>query len=223
MLSMRILYNRQRSCSTSCQLTLQQLACWLLRSQPLLLVPRFAFYSRFTCAVLDYLMLLNRFKSMMMACLYSRFTCVVQIINLLCYSIGSNHWWWHALSSFCCCLQWSVLDRSWFYCTNGYANYAWFMEQECWRREAHGVGSFSFAPSFILLFSLCMPSPFCQKTIHWPFFICFLHDWYSSELVQRVAINEIAESIMAFNTNYKETGLFGVYAVAKVSLVFYLF
>ncbi|XP_047089788.1 probable mitochondrial-processing peptidase subunit beta, mitochondrial [Lolium rigidum] len=36
-----------------------------------------------------------------------------------------------------------------------------------------------------------------------------------SELVQRVAINEIAESIMAFNTNYKETGLFGVYAVAK--------
>ncbi|KAM3314939.1 hypothetical protein ACQJBY_033605 [Aegilops geniculata] len=36
-----------------------------------------------------------------------------------------------------------------------------------------------------------------------------------SELVQRVAINEIAESIMAFNTNYKDTGLFGVYAVAK--------
>ncbi|XP_010550013.1 PREDICTED: probable mitochondrial-processing peptidase subunit beta, mitochondrial isoform X1 [Tarenaya hassleriana] len=36
-----------------------------------------------------------------------------------------------------------------------------------------------------------------------------------SELAQRVAINEIAESIMAFNTNYKDTGLFGVYAVAK--------
>lgn len=36
-----------------------------------------------------------------------------------------------------------------------------------------------------------------------------------SELVQRVAINEIAESMMAFNTNYKDTGLFGVYAVAK--------
>ncbi|EAY89022.1 hypothetical protein OsI_10505 [Oryza sativa Indica Group] len=36
-----------------------------------------------------------------------------------------------------------------------------------------------------------------------------------SELVQRVAINDIAESIMAFNTNYKDTGLFGVYAVAK--------
>ncbi|XP_059648788.1 probable mitochondrial-processing peptidase subunit beta, mitochondrial [Cornus florida] len=35
------------------------------------------------------------------------------------------------------------------------------------------------------------------------------------ELVQRVAINEIAESMMAFNTNYKDTGLFGVYAVAK--------
>ncbi|KAG6492721.1 probable mitochondrial-processing peptidase subunit beta, mitochondrial [Zingiber officinale] len=36
-----------------------------------------------------------------------------------------------------------------------------------------------------------------------------------SELIQRVAINEIAESVMAFNTNYKDTGLFGVYAVAK--------
>ncbi|XP_057494052.1 probable mitochondrial-processing peptidase subunit beta, mitochondrial isoform X1 [Actinidia eriantha] len=36
-----------------------------------------------------------------------------------------------------------------------------------------------------------------------------------SELAQRVAINEIAESLMAFNTNYKDTGLFGVYAVAK--------
>ncbi|KAL3624047.1 hypothetical protein CASFOL_032863 [Castilleja foliolosa] len=36
-----------------------------------------------------------------------------------------------------------------------------------------------------------------------------------SELTQRVAINEIAESMMAFNTNYTDTGLFGVYAVAK--------
>lgn len=40
----------------------------------------------------------------------------------------------------------------------------------------------------------------------------------SSELAQRVAINEVAESMMAFNTNYKDTGLFGVYAVAKVML-----
>ncbi|KAF8399575.1 hypothetical protein HHK36_015442 [Tetracentron sinense] len=32
---------------------------------------------------------------------------------------------------------------------------------------------------------------------------------------QRVGINEIAESMMAFNTNYKDTGLFGVYAIAK--------
>lgn len=39
----------------------------------------------------------------------------------------------------------------------------------------------------------------------------------SSELVQRVAINELAESVMAFNTNYKDTGLFGVYAEAQVS------
>lgn len=36
-----------------------------------------------------------------------------------------------------------------------------------------------------------------------------------SELAQRVAINDIAESMMAFNTNYKDTGLFGVYAIAK--------
>ncbi|KAL3526569.1 hypothetical protein ACH5RR_011225 [Cinchona calisaya] len=36
-----------------------------------------------------------------------------------------------------------------------------------------------------------------------------------SALVQRVGINEIAESMMAFNSNYKDSGLFGVYAVAK--------
>ncbi|EOA20383.1 hypothetical protein CARUB_v10000696mg [Capsella rubella] len=36
-----------------------------------------------------------------------------------------------------------------------------------------------------------------------------------SELAQKVAINEIAESIMTFNSNYKDTGLFGIYAVAK--------
>ncbi|XP_077230523.1 putative mitochondrial-processing peptidase subunit beta, mitochondrial [Tasmannia lanceolata] len=36
-----------------------------------------------------------------------------------------------------------------------------------------------------------------------------------SELAQRVGISEIAESMMAFNTNYKDTGLFGVYAIAK--------
>jgi len=36
-----------------------------------------------------------------------------------------------------------------------------------------------------------------------------------SGLVQRVSINEIADSVMTFNTNYKDAGLFGVYAVAK--------
>ncbi|VFQ66651.1 unnamed protein product [Cuscuta campestris] len=35
-----------------------------------------------------------------------------------------------------------------------------------------------------------------------------------SHLVQRVAINDIGESVMAFNMNYKDTGLFGIYAVA---------
>ncbi|CAL5393618.1 unnamed protein product [Camellia sinensis] len=34
-------------------------------------------------------------------------------------------------------------------------------------------------------------------------------------LAQRVGINEIAKNMMAFNTNYKDTGLFGVYAIAK--------
>ncbi|CAH1431485.1 probable mitochondrial-processing peptidase subunit beta, mitochondrial [Lactuca sativa] len=36
-----------------------------------------------------------------------------------------------------------------------------------------------------------------------------------SQLAQLVGISELAESMMAFNTNYKDTGLFGVYAVAK--------
>lgn len=35
----------------------------------------------------------------------------------------------------------------------------------------------------------------------------------ASPLAQRVAINDLASSYMAFNTNYKDTGLFGVYAV----------
>ncbi|GAB2280202.1 hypothetical protein Dimus_014843 [Dionaea muscipula] len=36
-----------------------------------------------------------------------------------------------------------------------------------------------------------------------------------SELVQRAAINEIAEKMTSFNIHYKDTGLFGVYAIAK--------
>jgi hypothetical protein len=35
----------------------------------------------------------------------------------------------------------------------------------------------------------------------------------SSMLAQRVAINGLANSFMAFNTNYQDSGLFGVYAV----------
>lgn len=34
--------------------------------------------------------------------------------------------------------------------------------------------------------------------------------------MQRVAINKIAESMGTFNLNYKDTGLFGVYAESKV-------
>lgn len=39
---------------------------------------------------------------------------------------------------------------------------------------------------------------------------------HRSQLVQKIAIDNLAESMMAFNTNYKDTGLFGVYAIAKV-------
>ncbi|KAJ0973896.1 hypothetical protein J5N97_015861 [Dioscorea zingiberensis] len=42
-----------------------------------------------------------------------------------------------------------------------------------------------------------------------------------SELAHKCAINDVAESIMAFNTNYEDTGLFGVYAVAKISKLSY--
>lgn len=37
-----------------------------------------------------------------------------------------------------------------------------------------------------------------------------------SELAQNVGANDLAESFMAFNTNYRDSGLFGIYAVAKV-------
>ena len=36
----------------------------------------------------------------------------------------------------------------------------------------------------------------------------------SSMMAQRVAINNLADSYMAFNTNYHDTGLFGFYATA---------
>lgn len=36
----------------------------------------------------------------------------------------------------------------------------------------------------------------------------------ASPLVQPLAVNGLANSFMAFNTNYHDTGLFGVYAVA---------
>jgi hypothetical protein len=37
-----------------------------------------------------------------------------------------------------------------------------------------------------------------------------------SELAQNVGANDLAESFLAFNTNYRDSGLFGMYAVAKV-------
>ncbi|XP_042478801.1 probable mitochondrial-processing peptidase subunit beta, mitochondrial [Macadamia integrifolia] len=36
-----------------------------------------------------------------------------------------------------------------------------------------------------------------------------------SEFIRRISKNELAESVMAFNTNYHDTGLFGIYSTAK--------
>ena len=54
-------------------------------------------------------------------------------------------------------------------------------------------------------------------------YFLFLHVSYiiinlgdRSRLVQRVGIDDIAESMAAFGTNYSDTGLFGVYATSKV-------
>lgn len=40
--------------------------------------------------------------------------------------------------------------------------------------------------------------------------------WHRSELAQKVDTEDLAESFMAFNTNYRDSGLFGIYAIAKV-------
>jgi len=40
-----------------------------------------------------------------------------------------------------------------------------------------------------------------------------------SELAQKVGANHLAEDVMAFNTNYNDAGLFGVFATAKPDTV----
>ncbi len=40
-----------------------------------------------------------------------------------------------------------------------------------------------------------------------------------SEMAQKIGANNLAESVMAFNTNYTDAGLFGIYAVAKPDTV----
>ncbi|KAH8946277.1 hypothetical protein BDL97_12G086100 [Sphagnum fallax] len=40
-----------------------------------------------------------------------------------------------------------------------------------------------------------------------------------SEMAQKIGANNLAESVMAFNTNYTDAGLFGIYAVAKPGTV----
>lgn len=87
------------------------------------------------------------------------------------------------------------------------------VEESTWGKF-HSSFSFLFA---IMCTGLILIFPYLTDHI-FVMLPCFTV--YSSELVQRAAINDIAESVMAFNTNYKDTGLFGVYAVAKVSVVF---
>lgn len=41
---------------------------------------------------------------------------------------------------------------------------------------------------------------------------------FRSEMAQKVGANGLAENVMAFNTNYNDAGLFGVYATAKVRM-----
>ena len=39
---------------------------------------------------------------------------------------------------------------------------------------------------------------------------------FRSQLARRVSTDNLAESMMAFNTNYLDTGLFGIYATGMV-------
>ncbi|KAG9130104.1 hypothetical protein Leryth_012846 [Lithospermum erythrorhizon] len=82
-----------------------------------------------------------------------------------------------------------------------------------WNKSAGGGKHMGSVTS--ILDKSCMPffgfMPALSFDVNEPVFIVV----YSSELVQRVSINEVAESMMAFNTNYKDTGLFGVYAIAQ--------
>lgn len=100
-----------------------------------------------------------------------------------------------------------------------------------WNKSAGGGKHMGWVPSLLYILSSCHFLVYNQVPLSkWLknnpliiFHFVILIYWYSSELVQRVAINDIAESIMAFNTNYKDTGLFGVYAVAKVSSILFSF
>jgi processing peptidase subunit beta len=40
-----------------------------------------------------------------------------------------------------------------------------------------------------------------------------------SSLARGISNANLAESLMAFNTNYRDTGIFGIYTIAPVSLL----
>ena len=60
------------------------------------------------------------------------------------------------------------------------------------------------ASSFMLVKAICISAHVCRAGPN-----------MSSMLAQRVASNKLADSFMAFNTNYQDAGLFGVYAVCS--------
>ena len=99
----------------------------------------------------------------------------------------------------------------------------WWSCRLCWVRGIRMlvVESTWGEPFFIdnqnFVWLICSVIWSLSKNIRWS---VFSTNDRSSELVQRIGINESAESMMAFNTNYKDTGLCGVYAVAKVRCLF---
>lgn len=92
----------------------------------------------------------------------------------------------------------------------------WWLCRQCW---VHGIKIQWVESTWGECFVLVNKASCSQIRTTCPLAFILICSWESlnsSELAQRVGINEIAESMMAFNTNYKDTGLFGVYAVAKV-------
>lgn len=71
-------------------------------------------------------------------------------------------------------------------------------------------------PFLFDLLVICFPSvlpPNCCLTL------MLLTETTRSSLARGISNANLAESLMAFNTNYRDTGIFGIYTVAPVSLL----